>query len=243
MNLLIKRSSALVAASRTFSTTGSVSSHTAGSNDRLTVPHKCEAGPPTWSRSATKRVCRLLASAPSGFFTWRAKPPSNRVIRRAWLTDAIGQVHAVSSGTYGSRRVKAELADAHGQAVRKLISSIMTELGLFGLPTRRHRDKTNQPALDDRHHRASDAGGQAVLLLCAGRLFLPGGRMVVLSAAYGRDGECRPRHGHRRKKASYGERGPQRSLEPGQYTSIRYSERLEEIGAALSIGSLGDSYN
>ena len=34
-----------------------------------------------------------------------------------------------------------------------------------------------------------------------------------------------------------------RPLEPGQYTSIRYGERLEEIGAVPSIGSVGDSYD
>ena len=31
--------------------------------------------------------------------------------------------------------------------------------------------------------------------------------------------------------------------EPRQYTSIRYTERLAEIGAAPSIGSVGDSYD
>src|SRR4051812_30634723 len=35
----------------------------------------------------TTRVCRLLGVAPSGFFRWRAQPPSNRTIRRAWLAD------------------------------------------------------------------------------------------------------------------------------------------------------------
>ena len=33
----------------------------------------------------------------------------------------------------------------------------------------------------------------------------------------------------------------QRPLEPEQYTSIRYTERLEEFGAVPSIGSVGDS--
>jgi len=35
-------------------------------------------------------------------------------------------------------------------------------------------------------------------------------------------------------------RGP---LEPGQYTAIRYTDRLEEIGAIRSVGSRGDSYD
>jgi putative transposase len=34
-----------------------------------------------------------------------------------------------------------------------------------------------------------------------------------------------------------------RPLEPGQYTSIRYTERLEEFDVKLSVGSRGDSYD
>jgi transposase InsO family protein len=34
-----------------------------------------------------------------------------------------------------------------------------------------------------------------------------------------------------------------RPLEPGQYTSIRYSDRLAEEAIAASIGSVGDSYD
>lgn len=34
-----------------------------------------------------------------------------------------------------------------------------------------------------------------------------------------------------------------RSLEPGQYLSIRYSVRLGEAGAVASVGSRGDSYD
>ena len=34
-----------------------------------------------------------------------------------------------------------------------------------------------------------------------------------------------------------------RSLEPGQYLSIRYTERLAEAGIEPSVGSIGDSYD
>jgi putative transposase len=34
-----------------------------------------------------------------------------------------------------------------------------------------------------------------------------------------------------------------RSPEPKQYTSIRYTQRLEDIGAVRSVGSKGDSYD
>jgi putative transposase len=36
---------------------------------------------------------------------------------------------------------------------------------------------------------------------------------------------------------------PLRPLEPKQFTSIRYGERLAELGALPSIGSIGDSYD
>src|SRR5262249_25936540 len=86
----------------------------------------------------TKRVCRLLRVAPSGFFRWRSLAPSDRAIRRAWLADVIGAIHVQSRRTYGWRRVRAELADAYGQAVnRKLVQSIMRELGISGVPIRR----------------------------------------------------------------------------------------------------------
>ena len=35
----------------------------------------------------------------------------------------------------------------------------------------------------------------------------------------------------------------QRPIEPKQFTSIRYGERLAEIGATPSIGTVGDSYD
>ena len=35
----------------------------------------------------------------------------------------------------------------------------------------------------------------------------------------------------------------QRSIDSGQYTSIRYTDRLADIGALPSIGTVGDSYD
>ncbi len=41
-------------------------------------------------------------------------------------------------GSYGWRRIRAELADAYGQQVnKKLIRSIMADQGISGLPARR----------------------------------------------------------------------------------------------------------
>jgi len=34
-----------------------------------------------------------------------------------------------------------------------------------------------------------------------------------------------------------------RPVEPGQYTSIRYTDRLDELAVAPSVGSRGDAYD
>jgi len=62
-------------------------------------------------------ACRLLSVAESGYYEWRSRPPSQRAIRHAWLTDQILAVHTASRGTYGARRVHAELTLALGLAV------------------------------------------------------------------------------------------------------------------------------
>ncbi len=91
----------------------------------------------------TKRVCRILHVAPSGFFRWRSKPLSTGAIRRAWLADVITEIHVRSRGTYGWRRIRAELVDAYGQIVnKKLIVAIMAERGIAGLPRRRRAKST-----------------------------------------------------------------------------------------------------
>ena len=88
-------------------------------------------------------MCRILQVAPSGFFRWRSEPLSSRAIRRAWLCDVITEIHVRSRGTYGWRRIRAELADAFGQVVnKKLVMGIMAEKGISGLPRRRKAKST-----------------------------------------------------------------------------------------------------
>src|SRR4051812_33598717 len=51
-------------------------------------------------------ACRVLHVAESGCYAWHHRPPSKRLVKHAWPTEAI---HTASRGTYGSRRVHAEL--------------------------------------------------------------------------------------------------------------------------------------
>jgi putative transposase len=66
---------------------------------------------------------------------WRRPSPSPRQLRLAWLTELVRAIHADSRGTYGWRRVNAELVYGHGVVVnRKTVQKIMRAQGLHGLP-------------------------------------------------------------------------------------------------------------
>jgi len=95
---------------------------------------------------SVERACRVLYVAESGYYAWRDRPPSARAVRHAWLTEAILGIHAASRGTYGFRRVHAELALGLGIHVHHgAVLTLMRRAGLHGLPgnhTRRPRPPT-----------------------------------------------------------------------------------------------------
>jgi transposase InsO family protein len=56
------------------------------------------------------KVCtRVLGVSSPGYYKYRKRPLSRTQMRRQWLTGLIREVHVASRGTYGSRRVHAEL--------------------------------------------------------------------------------------------------------------------------------------
>ena len=54
-------------------------------------------------------ACRVLEVSTSGFYDWDTRPASDRDWDQAHLMHAIREAHAASYGTYGHRRVHAEL--------------------------------------------------------------------------------------------------------------------------------------
>ena len=95
-----------------------------------------------------KSCCGLLGIVLSGLLWWRSELPSVRDIRRAWLADLIVGVWEQSRRTYRKRRIRAELEDACGEVVNaKLISRIMQDQGVSGLPERCRREPSgsNEP--------------------------------------------------------------------------------------------------
>ncbi len=87
-------------------------------------------------------ACRVLEVPESSYFAWSKRAPSARSIRHAWLTDVITQVHAESRGTYGHRRVHAELTLGLGISVgHTAVQLLMHRAGIKGIvgnPRRKH---------------------------------------------------------------------------------------------------------
>jgi putative transposase len=81
-----------------------------------------------------KLACRVLQVSESGYYARRSRPPSVRSIRHVWLTDLIRQAHAASRGTYGIRRVHAELTLGHGVAIgHQAVEWLMRRAGIQGI--------------------------------------------------------------------------------------------------------------
>lgn len=67
------------------------------------------------------RCCRVLGVARQHYYRVKRKPLSQSELRRQWLTGLTREVHVTSRGTYGYRRVHAEL-------------TVMCLAGTYGLP-------------------------------------------------------------------------------------------------------------
>jgi putative transposase len=106
-------------------------------------------------RLPVQLATRMLAVSESGYYEWRGRAPSRRAVRHAWLTEQIQAVHQASRGTYGSRRVHAELTLGLGITIgHGAIELLMRRAGIKGLPgNRRPRPRHQTPTAGDLVHR------------------------------------------------------------------------------------------
>ncbi|WP_433394005.1 IS3 family transposase [Micromonospora sp. KLBMP9576] len=75
-------------------------------------------------------MCLWLHVSRSGFYEWRGRPESATVRRRGSLKRSVTMSFEESDGTYGYRRVHADLAAQGIAGGPELVRSIMRELGL-----------------------------------------------------------------------------------------------------------------
>jgi putative transposase len=88
-------------------------------------------------------MCRTLGVNRTSFHDWERRAPSDRLLSDAWLTERIKQIHAASDGSYGARRVHAELRLEHQIRVgRKRVERLMRAVGISGVVARKRRRTT-----------------------------------------------------------------------------------------------------
>jgi putative transposase len=211
---------------------------------------------------SVKRCCRILGVAASGFFMWRRRAPSPRQLRFAWLTELVRAIYVGSRGTYGWRRVNAELLYGHGVIVnRKTVRKIMRLHGLRGLPGPRKgfRSKANIATTTDLVERRFDRPAPDQLWVTditehptrEGKVYC----CVVLDVFSRRvvgwaidSHQATPLVTNALGMAIH-HRNPQpeqtviHSDHGSQYSSWAFTQRAKESGLLPSMGTIGDAYD
>lgn len=100
---------------------------------------------PTELNPVTKMCAWLLVST-SGFYHWLTRPQSATAARREALAARVEAFFAASDGTYGYRRIHADLADEGTECSPELVRQIMRTQGLIACQPRPFRVTTDADA-------------------------------------------------------------------------------------------------
>lgn len=214
-------------------------------------------------RFGVEPICRALSFNPSTYWTRKVRPASARSIRDARLITEIKRVYQANYEAYGARKMWKQLNRERIDIAKCTTERLMRLYGLQGVRRGKKYKTTTAdeaaqglPDLVSRNFRASRPNQLWVadltyLRTWAGRCFLAlvidvYSRYIVgwaLStnlktelplealemAIWRRDTDLRGLIHH--------------SDHGSQYTSIRYTEHMDDAGIAPSVGSVGDSYD
>jgi len=206
-------------------------------------------------------MCRVLGVSLSGYYAWRRRSPSQRAQANAALSARIQAIHQRSRGTYGSPRIRAELA-AEGEPVsRKRVARLMKDGHLVGVSRRRYVTTTvrdsqarQAPDLVNRNFTVDQRDQLWVADITyiptwAGFLYLA----VVLDAwsrrvvGWAMATHLRTELVLEALSMALGQRRPaaviHHSDQGSQYTSIAFGKRCREAGVRPSMGSVGDCFD
>jgi putative transposase len=208
-------------------------------------------------------ICTTLQLAPSTYFAARSRPPSQRSLDDAVLADEILRVWKDNYEVYGVRKVWRQL-HREGIAVgRDRVQRLMKTLGIAGVRRGKKRRTTVPDVTADRPDDLVQRSFWATVpnrLWVADLTYVPTwvgfcymafvvdvySRRIVGWASATHLRTDLPLAALEMAAALRDERlaGLVHHSDRGsQYTSIRYSERLEQFDITPSVGSRGDSYD
>ena len=208
-------------------------------------------------------ICEVLQFAPSTYYAAKSRPLSARAISDACMKVAIVTVHQANYEVNGVRKMWKAMRRAGTDIGRDQVARLMRELGIEGVRrgrkvrTTRADEKANRPPdLVERRFVASRPNELWVTDLTYvptwdGMVYVSFITDVFSRRIVGRRVASNMRtdmvlDSLEMARWARGTRldGLMCHSDAGsQYTSIRYTERLEEIGARPSIGSVADSYD
>jgi putative transposase len=215
------------------------------------------------ARTPVSMACELLGVSRSGFYGWLRRPPSDRALSDAWLTERITAIHAANRGVYGARRIHAELRLAEGIRVgRKRVERLMRQAAISGLvPKKRGRTTIRVPGVrvaDDLVARDFAPAAPNVLWVAditylrtwEGWLYL-----AAVQDAFSRRIVGWAMAEHMRSELvvdalqmALARRRPAPGLihhsdQGSQFVSLAFGQQAREAGIAVSMGSRGDAYD
>jgi putative transposase len=214
-------------------------------------------------RFGVEQVCRVLEVPVSTFYARRSRVPSDRELSDLVLLERIGEARSGYRRVYGARKTWKELKRRDVEVGRDQVARVMRQNGLEGKRKGGKKrttipDETAVERARDLLQRDFAATGPnekwvadltyirtwngfvylAFILDCYSRMIV-GWQLarhmraeLVVDALEMAKGLRRPENG----LIAHSDRG-------SQYTSLTYTERLDEFGIAPSVGSKGDAYD
>ncbi|TIC85597.1 IS3 family transposase [Nocardioides sp. GY 10127] len=214
-------------------------------------------------RLGVELICSVLQVAPSSYYEFKQRQPSARGRRDAVMTSVVEQLWRENYRVYGAHKVW-KAARRHGHDIgRDQVARLMRAAGIEGV-RRTKRVRTTRP--DEGAPRHPDLVGRDFTATAPNQLWVTDLTYVptwsgIAYVCFIIDAFSRTIVGWRvashmrttmvldaiemaRWSRGTNLEGLRCHSDAGaQFTSVRYGERLAEIGAVPSIGTVGDSYD
>jgi hypothetical protein len=97
------------------------------------------------SNYTIRNMCKWLKVNRSSYYDWKTRPESFTAIRRKKTALLVKKAFDDSDGTYGYRRIAAQLARWHHPVDEKVVRSIMADLNLVACQPRPWRGGDYHP--------------------------------------------------------------------------------------------------
>jgi len=212
-------------------------------------------------------ICRVLQIAPSTYYAAKRRvvAPSARAVRDAVLMQALMVLWVTNRKVYGARKLWKAARRAGHDVGRDQVARLMRQMAIEGISRRRRKvfttvadpDALRAPDLVKRNFTAERPDALWVTdLTCVptrtGMAYVcfivdAFSRRIVgwrVAAHMRTDMVLDALEMARRSRGSRGLVGLVAHADAGsQFTSVRFTERLDEIGARPSIGTVADSYD